>query len=67
MLVAVKRENWSQTIEHVFNGGPLLFCERLGASINFSFSIPLCICMNLLSGLHIEQRSDIWNLCIDLY
>ena len=67
MLVAVKRENLIRTIEHVFNGGPLLFCERLGASIYFYFSLLNLHVYELLSVLQTEQRSNILNLCIDLY
>ena len=35
----MKHENLSQIIEYVFNSGPLLFREQLGASIHFYFSI----------------------------
>ena len=56
MLVALKRENLSQTIEHVFNSGPLLFCERLSASIQFYFSILSLHMCELLNVLEIEQR-----------
>lgn len=67
MLVALKCENWSRTIEHVSNSWPLLSCERMGASIQFNFSILSLHMYELLSILQIEQRSNIWNLCIDLY
>ena len=67
MLVAMKRENWSKTISHVFNGRPLLFCERLSASILFYFSILTLHLHELLNVLQIEERSNISNWCIDLY
>ena len=68
-LNAGGHEAWKlkQTIAHVFNGGPFLFCERLSASILFYFSILTLHMHELLNVLQIEERSNISNWCIDLY